>query len=660
MPTDDQAPPPSGSLPRSERPRKRKGDSDERAPSQAELLVQIAKTKGRLFRDAYDDGYLTVATHRHHETMKLRSRRTRGWLDQQFFETFGRVASAQAKTDALALLEGLAQHDGQEPRPVYIRTGENHGHVYIDLGDETHEVIEVDARGWRIVKRSPVAFVRPKGMLPLPRPAAGGSVDELREFVNVKQDAHFRLLVAWIVAAQRPRGPYPILCIQGEHGSSKSTTTRLVRRLVDPNASPVRAAPRELRDLAIAGRAAHVLAFDNLSGLPLWLSDALCRVATGGGFATRALCTDDEEVIFDFQRPVIVNGIDDVATRPDLADRCLVVMLPAISSDKRRRERDIMGQFAAAAPRIYGAVLTAVAGALAREDHVALPELPRMADFAIFVTAAEPALGWAEGDFIGAYGANRNDNTTVALDADLVAQILLRFMAGRGAWSGMAKDLLDALRDHASDRERESRAWPASPHALSTRLRRAAPVLRELGVDVDVDLSEGSGNDKRRVVALRSVGKKCDPCDPRIQGSGRTTDFPGPHAPVLRPTGPNRPDRPEREELQPPLPDCGEDADLEGDLGPPLDIPNAEFAEWLETAGISLPSRSEAFDTIGQTATEASPGSMDPRVALGRSAEREGSSQISEVAAGGVARVAEIRECSGTPVTAPGGPEKGR
>jgi hypothetical protein len=491
----------------------RRKEKEEKPPSQADLLVQIAQTKGSLCHDAYEEAYLTVPRGTGHETMKLRSRRTRAWLDREYFGTFGRVASAQAKIDAIGLLEGIALHES-DGGGVCLRTGEHEGRVYVDLGDETHEAIEITPAGWRVVRGAPVRFLRPKGMQALPRPERGGSVEELRAFVNVASETHFRLLVAWIVASQRPRGPYPILCLQGEHGSSKSTTTRLVRRLVDPNSSPVRAAPRELRDLAIAGNAAHVLAFDNLSGVPAWLSDALCRVATGGGFATRALHTDDEEVIFDFIRPVVVNGIDDVATRPDLADRCLVITLPAIRAAKRRRERDILASFASAAPRIYGAILSAVAGALGRESEVDLVELPRMADFAVFATAAEEALGWSNGDFMRAYQANRNDATSIAFDADLVAQAVVRFMASRSEWTGPARDLLEQLAPSVSERDRESRAWPGAAHVLSARLRRAAPVLRELGVDVDADVSEGRGRDKRRVLALRGIAKPSVPSVP--------------------------------------------------------------------------------------------------------------------------------------------------
>ncbi|MBV9949612.1 MAG: hypothetical protein JOZ69_22415 [Myxococcales bacterium] len=483
-------------------PRDRK--QDERGPGQADLLVDIVRSKGELFHDPHGAAYVSLCTDGRCRTWKLRSRHARSWMDREFYAVFGRVPGGTAAADALSTLEGIALH-GSAERTVHVRTGEHEGRVYIDLGDKTRDFVEVDGRGWRIVARAPVHFVRPAGMAALPRPQPGGRVDELRPFVNVKDDAQFRLVVAWILAAQRPRGPYPILCLQGEQGSSKSTTTRLVRALVDPSVSPIRVIPGCVRDLAINACAAHVLAYDNLSGMPLWLSDALCRVATGGGFATRALHTDDEEVIFEFVRPVVVNGIDDVATRPDLADRCLVVTLPAIPKDKRRRDVDIRAAFEAAAPRIYGAILSALAGALLREPHVQLAELPRMADFAVLATAAESSLGWEDGDFMAAYAANQSDSRAITLDADLVAQTVARFMRDRHAWSGPAKELLEALRRLVSEAERASKAWPSAPNVLSTRLRRAAPILRELGVEVNLDAREGRDGDKRRVVVLRAL-----------------------------------------------------------------------------------------------------------------------------------------------------------
>ena len=135
-------------------------------------------------------------------------------------------------------------------------------------------------------------------MLPLPMPERGGSIEALRPFLTLSNENDFVLVVAWLLAALRPTGPYPLLAISGEQGSAKTVLSKLLRSLVDPNVAPVRAFPREERELMIAANNGHLLAFDNLSGLPGWLSDAFCRLASGGSFALRRLYTDDEEVLF--------------------------------------------------------------------------------------------------------------------------------------------------------------------------------------------------------------------------------------------------------------------------------------------------------------------------------------------------------------------------
>ena len=173
------------------------------------------------------------------------------------------------------------------------------------------------------------------------------------------------LVVAWALACLRDRGPYPVLVLSGEQGSAKSTFSAILRALLDPNTAPLRALPREDRDLFIAASNGHVLAFDNVSGLPAWISDTLCRLATGGGFAVRQLYTDQDEVLFDAARPVSLNGIEDIVTRPDLADRGLFLTLEPIPEERRRPEAELWAAFEAERPRILGALLDAVAKGLA-------------------------------------------------------------------------------------------------------------------------------------------------------------------------------------------------------------------------------------------------------------------------------------------------------
>src|ERR1035437_10857148 len=270
-------------------------------------------------------------------------------------------------------------------------------------------------------------------MQTLPTPMPGGSVETRRSFLNVQSDNDFVLVVAWAMAVLRNRGPYPVMVVSGEQGSAKSTFFAILRALLDPNVAPLRALPREERDLFIAASNGHVLAFDNVSGLPAWISDTLCRLATGGGFAVRQLYTDQDEVLFDAARPVILNGIEDIVTRPDLADRAVFLTLEPIPEERRRSEAELWAAFEAERPRILGVLLDAVARGLAELPRTKLDELPRMADFALWATACETAL-WTSGTFWSAYCGNRDEAVEGVIDADPIAATVRALMLARTEW----------------------------------------------------------------------------------------------------------------------------------------------------------------------------------------------------------------------------------
>jgi hypothetical protein len=357
------------------------------------------------------------------------------------------------------------------------------GRLYLDLGDATWRAVEIDATGWRVIDNPPARFRRAAGMQPLPLPVPGGSVETLRSFLNVQSDNDFVLVVVWALAALRNRGPYPVIVLSGEQGSAKSTFSAILRALLDPNTAPLRALPREDRDLFIAASNGHVLAFDNVSGLPAWISDTLCRLATGGGFAVRPRYTDQDEVLFDAARPVILNGIEDIVARPDLADRAVFLTLEPIPEERRRPEAELWATFEAERPRILGVLLDAVVQGLRRLPETRLEKLPRMADFALWATACETAL-WPAGTFWSAYCGNRDEAVEGVIDADPIADTVRTMMTTRTEWTGTASDLLGALAEAAGERAAKSKTWPDSPRALAGRLRRAATFLRKIGIEI--------------------------------------------------------------------------------------------------------------------------------------------------------------------------------
>jgi hypothetical protein len=326
-------------------------------------------------------------------------------------------------------------------------------------------------------------FRRAQGMLPLSEPIKGGNLTELRNLVNIPGDTDFDCYVACLVGALRPQGPYPVLEIKGEYGSAKSSAQKYWRNLIDPNTAPLRRPPREPRDLAIAANNSWVVSLNNLSYLPDWLSDDLCCVSTGLGFAVRSLYSDMDETIFTFQRPVVINGIEDVIARGDLADRRLSLCLPAIAPGAYQTEKELDRKFAKAAPGILGRLLDIVSVALKNLPTTKVAKLPRMADFVTWIEAAAPALGWEPEAFAEIYRTKVALGNAAVLEvpvAEAIQKLHLPF-------KGPASELLIELTGLVAEKVTRQKAWPKNGGWLSNRLRLLAPDLRRVGIQVVFD-----------------------------------------------------------------------------------------------------------------------------------------------------------------------------
>jgi hypothetical protein len=303
----------------------------------------------------------------------------------------------------------------------------------------------------------------------------------LRKHVRVKGDGNFSLLLGWLVQALCPSGPYPVLVFTGEHGSGKSVTTKMIRSLVDPSSVPTSTAPKSEEDLIVTAENSWVLNLDNMSEVSPWLSDSICRLATGGGFRTRKLYSNKEEVFFYHQRPMILNGIEKLTGRPDLADRALRIELDAIPEEDRASEKDVLSAFKEDRPHIMAGLFSAVSVALGCIDNVELPTLPRMADFAKWAEAAEPAFPVEPGTFRESYATNRKEANQNTLENDEVARAIQALVEDAGHWHGKMSELVEKLKKYVFNPD----APPSELqhyNSLSSHLKRIMPVLREAGI----------------------------------------------------------------------------------------------------------------------------------------------------------------------------------
>jgi hypothetical protein len=356
-----------------------------------------------------------MAVNGHMEDWPTNSKAFRDRLARDYYRQHHSVPGYQAIKDAVTALDGFALFDGSE-HAVFVRVAGDDTCIYLDLGNDKHEAVEITANGWQVVASPPVRFRRPYGMLALPTPVTGGAWSDIKPFINVTKDSDYSLILSWEVSAIRLNRPFPILDFLGEHGSAKTTAERIVRKLIDPFAPLDRALPRNERDLAIVASHCRILAFDNVSKIEDWQSDALCRLATGGGLSTRALWTDADEVLFDAKRQIVMNGIEQAAWRGDFLDRSLVLETKVIADEADRKdEAEFWKDFDKEWPKLLGVVLNGVSAALKGLETTKLEKKPRMADFAIFSTAAEPGLGFKTGTFEKAYGDNREAAADAAL-----------------------------------------------------------------------------------------------------------------------------------------------------------------------------------------------------------------------------------------------------
>ena len=486
---------------------------DRRGPPQRDRIVAAVINAGVAFWSD-PDGYAfaTVPIRGHIERHRVRSRRfalivrslygaANPSMNKHVIGTLPGSVSDAAMAEAMPQFEAmaLANRIAREPDVRVIR---DNGAIWLDLGDPDWTTIRIDGQGWRIVDKAMVPLVRPDGVRPLPKPTVGdGAIAELRRIVNVDDDADFVLIVSWLVAAIYPDGPFPVLALDGEQGSGKSTISKMLRRLVDPNKAEHRAAPRTEDDLLIAAVNGRVVALDNVSFIDPDMADAICRLATGAGFSKRRLYSDGEEIIVSVARPVLLNGIPSLLARGDLADRALAVTLPPIPDDARLPESEVWAAFDLAAPGILAALLDGLATALRNLPTLRLDRLPRMADFARLACAAAPAFGWTADAVLSAIEGNRAAAVTAVLDADPVAGAL-RDLVVKGAWTGTATELLAEVNRTAPTEVQRERGWPKDAARLSARIKRVAPALRRAGIDVTHDRA---GHDRRRTVTVRPL-----------------------------------------------------------------------------------------------------------------------------------------------------------
>lgn len=455
--------------------------------SQASRLVRLIEDQGvTLFQNPTRGAFARIHATGHLEVWPCRSKAFKQWLAREFWQAEGKTPNSDALNSALNVIEGKALFEGGQFQ-LHNRVAWHQGSLWYDLADENWRAVEITPEGWRIVRDPPILFQRYAHQKPQVEPVRGGDPWRLVDFVNVRDELEQLLLLVYLCTCFIPDIPHPIPHPHGEKGSAKTTLFKVFRSLVDPSVEEVLTFPRDISELQ-QKLSHHWLAyFDNLSSIPDWISDALSRAVTGAGFSKRELYSDDEDVIYAFQRCVGLNGINVVATKSDLLDRVLLFNLQLIPPDRRKKEADLLAEFEAEKPGIFGGILDVLCEAVRIYPTLALEAVPRMADFAHWGCAIARALGTTDRDFLGAYWVNIEGQSLEVVTSSPVASTLLDLMEDRETWQGTPAELLEELEARAERLKVKIKvkSWPGAPHILTRKLNELRGNLREMGILID-------------------------------------------------------------------------------------------------------------------------------------------------------------------------------
>lgn len=457
-----------------------------------DLLEKVLKIV-ELWHDGAGTGYISIPLNNTKANYPIKSPSVRQWLSQLFFEEYNKTPRKEDISSIVDLMEALAA--SREVHHPYLRIAEHDNKIYIDLGRADWKLLEIDGAGWRLVDSAPVRFIRHDRMKEIPEPRRGGSWQNVIELLRLPDRESSTLILGWMLQAVWPHGPYVHLVLDGEQGSGKSTLATLLKLITDPSDHLLRRPPRDEEDLFVAAVRERILSFDNLSGIHDWLSDALCCFSTGAAYSKRKKYTDWEEAAISVRRPCILNGIEALPARPDLLDRTIIISLRPLAAEHRMTEDLLIASVEGCLPEIWGLLADAASAGLRNRDRAReelAGKLPRMADFAVWVTSCEEVMPWARGEFLRLYNENKRAGSDTLLEGDILAMSVIELARQEAlnnrCFEGTPTSLFNELMVVAKiNPSYPPRTWPANASWMMRRLKRLAPALRNHGVEIDLD-----------------------------------------------------------------------------------------------------------------------------------------------------------------------------
>jgi hypothetical protein len=519
-----------------------------RAKKIANKLIDLVESNcPLLFIDQYNKphAWATVVTatgQQYREVIPIESRRFETYVSGLYFHhSYGEIANKEAIADTIRILAAKTLFQTSMTKELHLRVAcrvkekqEQEDEIYYyDLTDPMKRYIRITNQGWQLIPHTQDVLFRKFGQLPQVEPIHNYPHDIFDKFLDLMHitDAQQRLLCkVLIISYFIPDIPRPILITHGEKGSVKTTFCKCIKALVDPSMPNILTILSDKLEFAQQLNHNHVVVYDNVKSIPHWFSDEVCKAVTGGGISKRQKFTDDDDIVYEYKRCVIINGINIALTEPDALDRSILLEFKRLSDDKRKSESEVLAEFEKMRPLILGYIFDILVKALQIKPALDLKRLPRMADFAIWGEAIAQVMGYKEFEFLDAYNANLGLQNIEAIDSTLLGPVLVNFVnnltlqaTATNLWEGRAEELLKVLDNIAASPEfgidiKKARDWPKKGNRLTKMLRPMLSNLREgYGIFITIEsdtTGKKTGTKNARWIEIRKVASPSPPSSP--------------------------------------------------------------------------------------------------------------------------------------------------
>ena len=314
------------------------------------------------------------------------------------------------------------------------------------------------------------AQVAPKGDCDL--------LQTLAKYVNLAHD-DLVLFTVWLIQSFSRNSSHFAAVLSSSKGTGKSTLTKLIRTIVDPAKSGVSLLPSSEGDLKTLLGNSYLVAFDNTAALSCKVSNILCAAITGSKEAKRKLYTDCDQIILNLHNLIVINGIDIVPYKSDLAERSLLFELQLISKENRKTDSEFWSNFEEDRPLILGAIFRVLCKAIALMPEIKTTALHRMADANREFLAIALALGISEDAFQKILWDNSKKLQAAYAQNNPFVDCVVSFVKLKGTINKSASEVYgEVLASIPGNRN----FFPDSPSAFSRRLNEERDALEQAGI----------------------------------------------------------------------------------------------------------------------------------------------------------------------------------